>query len=310
MLLSSLTFRQLVTHCCVAPELELRRAIARELGDSGFSVQRDGYASYRGGAPERCNLLLVRGAAKVALVAHTDVCRDHHAFTNDREPPVPTPVVEWRDGREILIDRDRAVQLGGDDRLGVAIALWLALHTTRDLALLFTTDEEVGLASARACRFPELRVFELLVQLDRGNHTGQLVDEIRGVRLCRTSARDRLLSQLAAAGLPREAVEGFGTDVFALIDQAAAREAINVTCGYHDNLGYAGGDFIDWIEAAETIRAVEVILDTVHADWTPPPLPTDAVPVLTEPGGPGAGPSSGASGSRGSLPTRRPRRSP
>jgi putative aminopeptidase FrvX len=66
----------------------------------------------------------------------------------------------------VIQDKDCLVQVGGDDRVGVAIELWLAMKTDLPMALLFTTDEEIGLLSARQVEFPELMDFELLVQID------------------------------------------------------------------------------------------------------------------------------------------------
>ena len=262
--LHELSFRELIARCCVSDEATLRRDIKSTLLARGFSFVEDDYVSYR--SAERrpvsglCNLLLTRGAPRVALVAHTDVCRDHDAFERGTPMPVPDPVIQRHDGRTILRDRHREVQLGGDDRLGVAIALWTALRTKRPLALLFTTDEEVGLLSAATCRFAQLATLDLLVQIDRGNHSHQLVDRIHEERICAPDVATRILAALERAGRPRETTNGGSTDVRALRRNGVCRDAINLTCGYHESYGDSGDEYIDLPEAEDTARDVRAIV--------------------------------------------------
>lgn len=245
------------------------------------------------------NLLAIRGNnPKVCLVAHTDVCRDHGsksssssssisewtafeefvgqklsrdeyqsyraAAGNQDEPYKLTPVIKnvSCDGevRRIIQDKFCKFQVGGDDRLGVAINTWIALNTGYDMALYFPTDEEIGLKSARACEMEELKDFEVLVQVDRGNHSRELVLKINSEFLCSYEVGTRLLDIAHRIGLPRDPVTGAGTDVYALKSKGLIKNAVNMTCGYHNSHGSDPTEYIEIAEARDTMKYVAAII--------------------------------------------------
>jgi hypothetical protein len=160
----------------------------------------------------------------------------------------------------VIQDRDCEHQTGGDDRLGVAINLWLALNTGYDVALLFTTDEEIGLCSADEVKFKELKKFDLLIQVDRGNHSNQLVTRIGGVQLCSPKTAARLLKIADDMGGTRREVTGLCTDVMVIVRNGIAREAVNMTCGYHNSFGDSAKEYIEVEEAKSTMRYVSNIV--------------------------------------------------
>jgi putative aminopeptidase FrvX len=256
------SFERFIMHCCRMNEGKLRSFLKDMLSANGFSIQEDAYTSFRG---ERYsgvhNMLCIRGNPKVCLVAHTDCCRDHGYGTEEKVRPVIKNIDMGGDvPRRIIQDKDCAVQLGGDDRLGVAINTWIATNTGYDLALLFTTDEEAGCVSSDKITFPELKTFELVVQTDRGNHSDQLVVEIGGTRLCSDGMRDHLLDIAEKIGLPRSPVRGLLTDVMVLRDNGMCSEACNMTVGYHNSIGSNPTEFIDVEEAYETLEYVSNIV--------------------------------------------------
>ena len=209
------SFERFIMHCCRMNESKLRAFLKEVLTTSGFSIQEDDYASFRGADySDVHNMLCIRGNPKVCLVAHTDCCRDHGYGTEEKvRPTIKNIDIGEGNIRRIIQDRDCAVQLGGDDRLGVAINTWIATNTGYDLALLFTTDEEAGCVSSDTITFPELKTFDLVVQTDRGNHSDQLVVEIGGTKLCSDETSDRLLKIASDIDLPRKKVKGLLTDV-------------------------------------------------------------------------------------------------
>jgi hypothetical protein len=261
------SFDNFIMQCCKSKEWDLRIFLKRILKKSGFRIIEDDYRSRRTDRNPRYgkvhNLLAIRGNPKVCLVAHTDVCRDHSFRSTDAAPDVNPVIIErerYGKTQRIIQDQDCKVQVGGDDRLGVAINTWLALNTGYDLGLLFTTDEEVGTVSADYVDFSELNEFELLVQVDRGNHSNQLVTNIGRTKLCSIEVKDRLLGIAEEIGLPRTPVNGLLTDVMVLRENGKCSQAVNMTCGYHQSYGASSNEYIDVNEARDTMKFVSEII--------------------------------------------------
>ena len=256
-------FEQMIMKCCEMDEWDLRSWIRDTLTANGFTVQEDEYSSYRKGRYQEVhNMLSIRGEKPaVCLVAHTDVCRDHRS---SKEHLKATPIVKEvnKYGKEMRIIQDEhcRVQVGGDDRLGVAISMWIALNSKYDMAFLASTDEEVGNQSADEVKFPELMDFELLCQIDRGNHSNQLVTNISGLRLCSPEIATRLLKIAEDMGVPRYPVQGMMTDVLAIKGNDRCRNAVNMTCGYHASFGSSSEEYIDVQEAYSTMQYVDSII--------------------------------------------------
>jgi hypothetical protein len=254
------TFEQFIIQCCKAKEGDLRKFLKRTLTHAGFEIKEDDYRSGRGEKYSNVhNMLAIRGEPRVCLVAHTDVCRDHIDDLTPVEPVIKTQV---KDGEECKIIQSKYsnVQVGGDDRLGVAINTYIALNSGYDMGLLFTTDEEIGVVSASHCSFPELLDFDILLQVDRGNHSDQLVDSIGGCKLCSDQTTQRLLKISDDIGLSRYRVNGMLTDVYALKTNHMCKDAVNMTCGYHNSYGAQEDEFIDIQEAKDTVKYVASII--------------------------------------------------
>jgi hypothetical protein len=289
-------FERFIMQCCKADEWDLRKFLKKVLGRAGFTIFEDGYLS------ERCktnskyntvhNMLAIRGEnPRVALVAHTDVCRNHgsekyedgesdeYAYwmggvaaaakktdTGKKRIPLKVrPVIKEieQDGkvRRIITDKENRIQVGGDDRLGVAMNCWLALNAPGyPMGLLFPTDEEIGLKSASVCEMPQLKDFDLLVQTDRGNHSNELVVKIGGEILMSYSTTVRLLEIAYDIGLPRYPVHGMGTDIYAIKKRNMCKEACNLTVGYHNSRGDSADEYIDIQEAKDSLRYISEIV--------------------------------------------------
>lgn len=251
------------------------------------------------------NLVAIRGEnPQVCLVAHTDVCREHakkisstgvsypnhddfvrwqkkpssksefeslkDAILKKDEPYRVDPVLKLvvKDGitKRIVQDRLCKFQVGGDDRLGVAIITWLALNTGYDMGLYFPTDEEIGLKSARMCEIPELKNFQLLAQVDRGNKSNELVSKIQSQILCDFETLTRLLTVAYQMGKPRSVVVGANTDIFAIKERGWCKNAVNMTCGYHDSFSSGANEYIDVEEAKDTLHYVSEIVKSYYLD--------------------------------------------
>lgn len=287
-------FEHHIIQCCKAPEWELRKWLKKVLIRAGFEIFEDGYKSERVSKEKRLetvhNMLAVRGNPNVCLVAHTDICRDHEELRSDsryngygeyhywmydrhdedtskeRTPRKVEPVIKTveHEGRirRVIQDKECRLQVGGDDRLGVAINTYIALNTGYDVALFFPTDEEIGLKSARACEMPKLKEFDLLVQVDRGNHSDELVIKIGSEILCSYDTAVRLLEIAYDNGMPRAPVTGMATDVYAMKSKGLIKEAVNMTCGYHHSHGAGPNEYIEIDEARATMKYVaEIVKD-------------------------------------------------
>lgn len=284
-------FEKHIIQCCKQPEWSLRAWMKKVLQRAGFTeFYEDGYLSDRVRKDKRYssvhNLLAIRGHnANICLAAHTDICRDHNEDRSEndkygkygvmdywmynrepsekdmpRTPRQVEPVIKSveMDGivRRVIQDRECRLQVGGDDRLGVAIITWIALNTGYDMGLYFPTDEEIGLKSASACKMERLKAFELIAQVDRGNHTDELVNKINGDILADYDTTCRALTIAYNLGMPRTIVNGAGTDVAALKRNGYAKQAFNMTCGYHNSVSSQPNEYIDIEEATNTLRFV------------------------------------------------------
>lgn len=271
-------FEQFIIDCCAMEEWDLRDFLRSQLREAGFTIQEDNYVSHRPGKFKTIrNMLAIRGAnPRVCLAAHTDVCRDYSM----KNRPTPHPVIKEveREGEMVRIiqDEQKAVQTGGDDRLGVAINAWIALHTSHPMGLLFTTDEECGNQSADFCSFPDLIHFDLCAQVDRGNHSNQLVTNIGGTRLCNYDTAARLLKIAEDLELPRQPVMGMMTDVLALTENRRIKNAVNMTCGYHQSWGSNPGEYIHVEEACDTLVFVAEIIEQYELEERLPGMVVDA----------------------------------
>ncbi len=242
-----------LARCCELPEAGLRSYVKSILGALGFTFQEDAYGNRtKRGIP---NLLAVRGDPRVMLVAHSDT-----SWAQTRSSELPSPAVVQREGRWLMEDRERQVQLGGDDRLGIALMTWIAAcDREAPLALLLTTDEEVGCLSADEVPGSWFEGIDLAVQVDRKSDGGdQLVTRIGGTKLCSDSTAEWLLGLAKEIGLPREEVVGGPTDVCVLIERGVCPEAVNLTCGYHRPHGK--DEYVDLQEANDTLRFLQAIV--------------------------------------------------
>lgn len=281
----SVSFEEFIKQCCKAEEGGLRKWMRRVLPRHGFTIKEDKYVSDRArkdpSYKEVHNLLAVRGSKpRICLVAHTDVCRDHNSdrifYGNPNKKPANMKMVEpvtktseaeeedTKISKRIIQDKNCETQVGGDDRLGVAINTWIALNTGHDMALLFTTDEEVGLKSAHEVDFAELRDFDLCVEVDRGNHSHELVNKIGGTILCDYDTAVELLEIAFDIGKPRKLVQGAGTDVAAMKSRKIIKNAVNMTCGYHASTSSNPTEYICIQEAIDTMKYVASIVKSYN----------------------------------------------
>lgn len=293
-------FEKHIINCCKAPEWELRKWLKKVLTRAGFEIFEDGYKSDRATRDERYstvhNMLAIRGEKPaVCLGAHTDICRDHDYARSSSSGRYSTydeawwlqdkdedksqsqskgrrkdyidiqPVVKVAEDtggnlRRFIQDKHCKFQVGGDDRLGVAINTYIACNSGIDMGLVFFTDEEIGLKSAAVIEFPHLKDFEVIIETDRGNHSNELVVKIGDVTLADYTTIGRLLEVAFDMGMPRVPVCGMGTDIAAVKRRGLCKSAFNMTVGYHSSYGSGSDEYIDVQESYDTMRYVSAVI--------------------------------------------------
>lgn len=258
----NMSFEDIVIYCCKQDEYVLRNDIKNNLTSTfNFSVEEDNYISYRNTTDKynSGNMLFTRGSdPKICLVAHTDVVRDHSAFRNNDFSLSVEPVVKELNGRQIIQDKECYTQVGGDDRLGVAIIWYIAMHTKESFGILLTTDEEVGLRSADHVKFQSLNNFALLLEIDRGRYSNQIINEIYGWSMCDDITLGTLQWLATSFGIPRESESGASTDILKLKFNDVCKNAVNITCGYYNP--HSNDEYIDIVEAKETCEYVKFVV--------------------------------------------------
>ena len=199
--------------------------------------QRNAVMAYIAAELEACGRTLWRdGDDNIAAPPHdSERARGPEVFRRELRGVVAhTDSVSGRQGEDVepvynlggvFRSFNRRRPMGGDDKVGVAVALTVARFAPY-ASCLFPADEEIGCAGSEqlACD-----VHDLLIECDRRG-ASDLVGEIGGVDIC--SAR---CLRTAEALLPHRTPVGGGmTDVLRLVQRGLARNAFNMSCGYFD----------------------------------------------------------------------------
>lgn len=149
-----------------------------------------------------------------AIVAHTDAVSQQNG--RDHEPVI------YQNG--VFTSRRGKRPIGGDDKVGIAVALTIAASYP-DISVLLPSDEEIGCVGSRQLRFKE--PFDLAVQCDRRG-INDLVLETGWLTLTSPEARKAIRSFLPY----RKEEIGSITDVAELMENGQVNNAINLSCGY------------------------------------------------------------------------------
>jgi hypothetical protein len=187
---------------------------------------------------KRANLYVIGNDR--AIVAHTDAVGQ-----NDGKSFEP---VRLRDGTITSVNNRRP--MGGDDKVGVAIALTLSTFYP-ELSVLLFAAEECGCVGSSAWCSARLGMdgwkpgFDLAIQCDRKGCT-DLVADACGIELANKDA-----AKYAAMLLPhRDLVQGGLTDVCSLAQDRISRNAFNLSAGYYNP--HSNHEFIVYSHALQT----------------------------------------------------------
>jgi len=186
-----------------------------ELEMYGFQCRRDKYG----------NLIADRGPIdqiKPLIIAHVDI--------NQREEQIPT--IHNIDGWIIGMLDGQQIGAGHDDRAGIYFALLYAEHTTFDVRIIFTKDEEVGCLGTSALPKWSLKNISMAVQLDRRGRS-DISDFTNGVNVVSKSFKKRAIPTLEKYGYQWQRT--MFTDVGHLKSHHMVDFCcMNISCGYYD----------------------------------------------------------------------------
>lgn len=151
------------------------------------------------------------------MVAHTDT-------VGSLEPAATHQSIRYNSDMDIIYNRSNRRAMGGDDKVGVAIALTVAEFIPW-VHVLLVADEEVGCIGSSQV---EVEAYDFCLQFDRRGAI-DLVNEIFG-KLATAKTTKAALSLLPH----RRQVSGMITDVGTLVERGIAKCAFNMSCGYYE----------------------------------------------------------------------------
>ncbi|MES4791697.1 MAG: hypothetical protein C4321_00755 [Chloroflexota bacterium] len=171
------------------------------------------------------NIYVTKGKAETypCIIAHTDTVH----------PPIPDRDFSVRSYQGIFYGWDRRwhrqVGCGGDDKVGIFLALDALRHLPAVKAAFFR-DEEVGCLGSLVADLTFFDDVEFVLQFDRRGY-GEIVTRIGNTELCGEDFLNELRPLLKRHDW--QEVNGLLTDVLALKERGLAVSAVNIACGYY-----------------------------------------------------------------------------
>lgn len=185
---------------------------------------------------------------RLAIVGHTDsVYQDGNKSGKDKEP--------FTEVGGIISSRHNKRPIGGDDKVGVAIALTIG-NLLPHVSVILPADEEIGCVGSSQIDIP---YHDLMIQCDRRG-ASDLVTTAYGSEI----ASDEC-ARLASHLLPhRKEVDGMLTDVLTLTERGLCGNAFNLSCGYYDP--HTAHEFIVLSQVWQAFLDVWTLLHGIPAD--------------------------------------------
>ncbi len=167
------------------------------------------------------------GRVYPCVVCHTDTVHDiipdeHYAVY----------YFDGKDGREYFAKdtfHKKTTGVGGDDKVGIAIALEM-LDRLPVVKAVFFRDEEIGCKGARVADMAFFDDVAFVLECDRRGHD-DFVYSAAGTTLHGKAFEEAIADHLKSYGYKRSF--GSVTDVMALKEQGLRVAAANMSCGYH-----------------------------------------------------------------------------
>lgn len=201
------------------------------------------------------------------FVAHTDTV---HALVADGQ----YEVFRDRDTGELFAAdpvSNTPRGIGGDDKVGIFIALEMARELPAVKVALFR-DEEIGCHGADRARMDFFENAAFVIECDRRG-IGEFVIEAGGTDLCAGDWLDAIRGDLDAHATTT--VYGMMTDVMTLKDNGLAVSCCNLACGYYQP--HSPHEYIVPADVAKVLSLVRAITATsTGRQWPHIATPTSA----------------------------------
>lgn len=204
------------------------------------------------------NIYAVKGVAEVypTIVAHTDTV---HAI-------IPQDCYTIHNSGDIWFafnnKRGEMTGIGGDDKVGIYIALTL-MERLPAMKAAFFVDEEVGCRGAAVADMSWFADSAFVLQADRRGY-GDFVHRAGGVEL-----HGKEFEKATAPHLERFAIKptfGAMTDVMELKDNGLDVAAANISCGYHNP--HTSKEVISALDVEYTLEFMyELCINLGHRRW-------------------------------------------
>ena len=196
------------------------------------------------------NLYVTRGDADIypCVVAHTDTVHDIHKEFH---------VKRHKDVLYAINHKYERVGIGGDDKVGVFVALEI-LRTTPNCKVAFFRDEEVGCVGSKLAHMKFFEDVAFVMQCDRQGY-GDFVNNIFGDDLFSTEFSTAVAPLLAKYGKTES--DGGMTDVWQLTENGTDLCVANMSCGYYDP--HSDNEYIKISEVMATLALVKEICETL-----------------------------------------------
>lgn len=200
------------------------------------------------------NIYVTRGKAKTypCMVAHTDTV--HKLVKNFR--------IYRSEDKLFSIDGStmRRVGIGGDDKVGVFIALEM-LRNTEVCKAVFFRDEEVGCKGSAEADMRWFDDVEFALQCDRKG-AKDFVNNIYGNIMYDSAFSAAIGGILKKYG--RKEVDGGVTDVGELVANGLPIAAANMSCGYYDP--HTDNEYVVISEIEDTYEMCKEIVDGLSGE--------------------------------------------
>lgn len=187
---------------------------------------------------------LSEGEYYPTLVAHYDTVHD---IVDDYT------VHRYRD-KETRLCYTSPTGIGGDDKVGLAIGLWLLINKPT-LKAVFTVGEESGCFGVDGLLEPEAQFADsgYLIEPDRRGSTDRILSYMG-----QQTASDAFCEIVRSCSPNYHDAEGLITDIFAIRELGIELSAMNLSCGY-----YKPHLSTEYIRYGEVKRALTVVSDII-----------------------------------------------
>jgi tripeptide aminopeptidase len=189
-----------------------------------------------------------------AIVAHTD-------SVGGEEKVATMQSIIYNPISDIIYNNSGRRPMGGDDKVGVAIALTIA-ELIPQAHVILPADEEVGCVGSRQFNMVE-ETIPFAIQFDRRG-SKDIVPVIGGTKIASKHTLKAVQHLLPHRGV----VKGAFTDVLALSERNVVGCAFNMSCGYYNP--HDVREYIVYSQAIQSMNdAVMVMMMLFHEDIVP-----------------------------------------